>query len=154
MKSIPACGLLSAALLFATACDSLDTSSQSKSVDPKVLQGAADAAGAQAAAPVDLGRLLAGIQDGPTAEAAKGPLTAALPQLQSALAGAKAGGEAAGAGSAEAGAGANKMVQDVLAKFGLGAGTVDTITGLLGNPAVKSAIGPLLDQLKGLLPSM
>lgn len=38
------------------------------------------------------------------------------------------------------------MAQNTLAKFGLGGGTVDTITGLLGNSAVKSAIRPLLDQ--------
>ena len=105
------------------------------------------APGAMNAGGVDIGKLLGGITDAPTANAAKGPLEGAIAQLKNALAGANAG----SGGSADM---AKKLTGDVLAKFGLGAGTMDTITSLMNNAAVKSAIGPMLEQLKSLIPAM
>ena len=154
MKSLLA-GRFGCLLVFTAACDALGNST-TKSVDPNALPGAAGAAANGAEVPsVDLGKLLGGITDGPTAAAAKGPLEAALGQLKNALAGAdaKAKVESAASGADPVSSG-KQMAMDVLAKFGLGAGTVDTITGLLDNPAVKSAIGPMLEQLKGMIPAM
>lgn len=112
-----------------------------------------DAAAAQAAPTIDLGKLLGGITDGNTATAAKSPLESAVAQLKTALAGADAKAKVdAAAGNADASAG-KKMVDDVLAKFGLGGETVGQITALLQNEQVKAVLGPTLEQLKSLLPA-
>ena len=117
-----------------------------------------DAAGveppqAPAAPTIALGKLLGGIPDGGTATAAKSPLESAIAQLKAALAGADAKAKVdAAAGNADASAG-KKLVDEVLAKFGLGSGTVGQITALLQNEQVKAVLGPTLEQLKSLLPA-
>jgi hypothetical protein len=123
--TIPACGLLGGG------------NEPTKSVAP----------GAMNAGSVDIGKLLGGITDGATANAAKGPLEGAIAQLKNALSGATAN----AGGSADM---AKKMAGDVLAKFGIGAGTLGTITNLMNNEAIKGAIGPMLAQLKSLIPAM
>ena len=105
------------------------------------------APGAMNAGGVDIGKLLGGIKDGATANAAKGPLEGAIAQLKNALSGANAN----AGGSADM---AKKLAGDVMAKFGLGAGTLGTITSLMSNDAIKGAIGPMLAQLKSLIPAM
>jgi hypothetical protein len=100
---------------------------------------------------VDLGKLLAGIKDGPSAQAAKSPLEAGIAQLKTALAGAK---QPAAGGTTGAAGGANNMVADVLAKFGLGSGSLGVINALMQNQAVTAAIGPALQSLKSLIPAM
>jgi hypothetical protein len=90
---------------------------------------------------VDVNKLLASITDGPTAEAAKGPLDSVVASLKG----------LAGGAVAEATTGAKKIGADTLAKYGISGETLGMITGLLGNPAVTSVIGPTLNQLKGLL---
>lgn len=142
------------ALFLFTACSLLGGGNEvpTKSVDPSAMQAEAQAA---AKAPsIDLGKLLGGITDTSSATAAKSPLENAVAQLKSALAGAdaKAKVEAAAGGSADA-SGGKKMVDEVLAKFGLGSGTVAQITSLLQNEQVKAVLGPTLEQLKGLLPA-
>jgi hypothetical protein len=104
---------------------------------------------------VDIGALLAGITDGPSAATAKGPLASAIGGLETALAGAgaKAKVDTAAAGGGDAASNAKKMAGEVLSKFGLGAGTGDTIGKLLDNAAVKSAIGPTLERLQQMLPN-
>ena len=108
------------------------------------------------AAEFDLVKLLGGVTDGASAEAAKGPLETGIGALKKALAGADAKAKLDGAagGNTDTAGTAKKMASDVLAKFGLGAGTVDSIAKLLDNPAVKSAIGPMLEQLQGMIPAM
>jgi hypothetical protein len=119
-----------------------------KSVDPAAIAGEAPAAPT-----IDLGKLLGGITDGGTATAAKSPLESAIAQLKAALAGADAKAKVdAAAGNADASAG-KKLVDEVLAKFGLGSGTVGQITALLQNEQVKAVLGPTLEQLKSLLPA-
>ncbi len=100
---------------------------------------------------VDIGSLLGGITDQPSAEAAKAPLESAVPQLQTALDAANAKGKLDQAAGTTDAAGVSSMLDGVLAKFGLGAGTVDQIGALLQNEQVKSVLGPTLEQLKGLL---
>lgn len=112
-----------------------------------------DAAAAPAAPSIDLGKLLGGITDGSTATAAKSPLESAVAQLKTALAGADAKAKVdAATGNADA-SGGKKMVDEVLAKFGLGGETVGQITALLQNEQVKAVLGPTLEQLKSLLPA-
>lgn len=119
-----------------------------KSVEPSAIPGAAPAAPT-----IDLGKLLAGITDGGTATAAKSPLESAVAQLKAALAGADAKAKVdAATGNADA-AGGKKLVDEVLAKFGLGGETVGQITALLQNEQVKAVLGPTLEQLKSLLPA-
>ncbi|MBL9079389.1 MAG: hypothetical protein JNL08_17945 [Planctomycetes bacterium] len=106
---------------------------------------------AAAAAPAqsfDINKILAGIKDQPTAEAAKGPLEGAIASLKSLVGG---GAAAPTEGATEASGGMKQLGSDVLAKFGIDGATIGTITGLLQNPAVAGAIGPLLNQLKGLI---
>lgn len=108
-----------------------------------------DAAAAVAPAQsFDVNKILGGIKDKPTADAAKGPLEGAIASLKTLM-----GGKAAPAtgGAADATAGMKKLGADVLAKFGIDGTTLGTITGLLQNPAVAGAIGPVLNQLKGLI---
>lgn len=112
-----------------------------------------DAAATPAAPTIDLGKLLAGITDGNTATAAKSPLESAVAQLKTALAGADAKSKVdAATGNADA-SGGKKLVDEVLAKFGLGGETVGQITALLQNEQVKAVLGPTLEQLKSLLPA-
>lgn len=112
-----------------------------------------DTTAAPAAPTVDLGKLLAGITDGTSATAAKSPLESAVEQLKAALAGADAKAKVeAATGRADA-AGGKQLVDDVLAKFGLGGETVSQITALLQNEQVKAVLGPTLEQLKSLLPA-
>lgn len=123
-----------------------------KSVEPGAMAGAAPAAPANAPA-IDLGKLLAGITDGGTATAAKSPLESAVEQLKAALAGADAKTKVdAATGNADA-AGGRKLVDEVLAKFGIGGETVGQITALLQNEQVKAVLGSTLEQLKSLLPA-
>jgi hypothetical protein len=113
---------------------------------------------ATAAPSVDIAKLLGGVTDGPSAEAAKGPLEGAIAALKTALAGATAGAKAeaatTGATPEQTESKVKQVTTDVLTKFGLGADSAGMIGGLLGNPAVVGAIGPLLEQLKGMLPAM
>ncbi len=112
-----------------------------------------DAAAAPAAPTIDLGKLLGGITDGDTATAAKSPIESAVAQLKAALSGANAKAQVdAATGNADA-AGGKKLVDEVLAKFGLGGETVGQITALLQNEQVKAVLGPTLEQLKSLLPA-
>lgn len=92
---------------------------------------------------IDVNKLLAGITDGPTAEAAKGPLDAVIASLKSMTDGAVA----------DATTGAKKLSTDALAKYGITGETMGMITSLLANPTVSSLIGPTLNQLKSLLPT-
>lgn len=89
----------------------------------------------------DVNQLLAGITDGPSAEAAKGPLDAIVASLKGVTAGAVA----------DATSGVKKLGADTLAKYGINGETMGMINGLLANPAVSSLIGPTLNQLKGLI---
>jgi hypothetical protein len=99
-----------------------------------------------AAGAIDVNKLLGGITDGPSAEAAKGPLDAAIASLKGML--------TTGDGTtAEASGGMKQLGTDALAKFGISGDTLGMITGLLANPAVASVIGPTLNQLKSLLPT-
>jgi hypothetical protein len=154
MKPLLSVSFASLLLLTTTACSMFGGDQPTKSVAPGAMGGAGKAA---AEAPAfDIGKLLGGIKDGPTATAAKGPLEGAIAQLKNALAGAKAQSETAGAGAsgADMATMAKKMANDVLTKFGISSQTVTTITSLLQNPAIASVIGPALDQLKGLIPAM
>ncbi|MBL8729839.1 MAG: hypothetical protein JNM25_15535 [Planctomycetes bacterium] len=90
---------------------------------------------------VDVNKLLAGITDGVTAEAAKGPLDSVVASLKG----------MAGGAVADATSGVKKLGADTLAKYGITGETMGLITGLLDNPAVTAVIGPTLNQLKGLL---
>lgn len=112
-----------------------------------------DAAAAPVAPTIDLGKLLGGITDSNTASAAKSPLESAVAQLKTALAGADAKAKIdATTGNADA-SGGKKLVDEVLAKFGIGGETVGQITALLQNEQVKAVLGPTLEQLKSLLPA-
>lgn len=109
-----------------------------------------DATAAAAAAPAksfDVNKILGSIKDKPTAEAAKGPLEGAIASLKSMMGGTTG----TSGGAADASSGMKKLGADVLAKFGINGDTMNMITGLLGNPAVSGAIGPVLNQLKGLI---
>lgn len=108
-----------------------------------VVNKAPEAAAAPSVA--DLGKVLAGIKDGPTAEAAKAPLAAIVQQLEAAK---KAAPAAAGT---EALSGLGKLAGDAAAKLGVSAETTKQITALLDNPSVKAVIGPTLEKLQGLL---
>lgn len=112
-----------------------------------------DATATPAAPTVDLGKLLAGITDGSTATAAKSPLESAVEQLKAALAGADAKAKVDTATGRADAAGGAKLVDEVLAKFGLGGETVGQITALLQNEQVKAVLGPTLEGLKSLLPA-
>ncbi len=89
----------------------------------------------------DVNKLLAGITDAKTAEAAKGPLDAVVASLKG----------LAGGAVADASTGAKKLSADTLAKYGITGETMGLISGLLATPAVSSLIGPTLNQLKGLI---
>ena len=92
----------------------------------------------------DLGKILATIKDGPTAEAAKGKLDALVQQLQTAKA-------AVPPVAKDSLGGLGKLATDAAAKTGVGTEVVRQITALLEIPAVKAAIGPTLEKLQGLL---
>lgn len=102
---------------------------------------------------VDIGAMLGGITDQPSAEAAKSPLEAAVTQLKTALGAAETAAKVEQTAGTTDAAGARSMLDGVLAKFGLGAGTADQITALLQNDQVKAVLGSTLEQLKGLLPT-
>lgn len=132
--------LLLTSLLLATtfaACGSMSTDAANNTANA-----------AAATKSFDVNKLLGGISDKPTAEAAKGPLEAVVAQLKGLMGGAS---NPAAGGAADASTGMKKLSTDVLAKFGISGDTVGMITGLLGNPAVSGAIGPVLNQLKGLI---
>ena len=114
---------------------------------PAAAAPAPDKAPAPVAAPsvADLGKLLGGIKDGATAEAAKAQLDALVNQLQTTKNATPANAATEGLGSL------GKLAGDAATKLGVSADTVKQITTLLGNPAVKSAIGPTLEKLQGLL---
>lgn len=95
--------------------------------------------------------MLGGITDQPWAEAAKAPLESAVPQLQTALDAANAKGRLDQAAGTTDAAGVRSMLDGVLAKFGLGAGTVEPDRCTAADEQVKSVLGPTLEQLKGLL---
>lgn len=113
----------------------------------------AAAGNAQQPAPVeapkveDLGKVLGGITDGPTAQAAKSKIESLIQQLKAAKNVATSGqlggdlGKIAGAAAAKAGV-------DLTA---LKAEAKKQVDSLLGNASIKAAIGPTLEQLKGLL---
>lgn len=103
---------------------------------------ATTSAAAGAMGGIDVNKLLAGITDGKSAEAAKGPLDSVVASLK---------GMVGGGGAADATTGTKKLSSDALAKFGISADTMGLITSLLGNPAVTAVIGPTLNQLKGLI---
>jgi len=106
----------------------------------------ADSSAVAAATNFDVNKILGGIKDKPTADAAKSPLEGAVAALKNMMSGNQATG-----GTADASSGAKKLGADVLAKFGIDASTLGTIKGLLDNPAIAGAIGPVLNQLKGLI---
>lgn len=107
----------------------------------------ATAAAASATKSFDINKILGGITDKPSAEAAKGPLESAVASLKGML----GTDSAAGGAPAEASGGMKKVSADVLATFGVTGDTMGMITGLLGNPAVTAVIGPVLNQLKGMI---
>lgn len=95
----------------------------------------------------DLGTILGGITDGPTATAAKSKLEAVIASVKSA---------ASAATSGQLGADLSKLAGTAAAKAGvdmagLKAAALKQVEGLLSNPAIKSAIGPTLEQLVPLL---
>lgn len=102
---------------------------------------------------VDIGALLGGITDQASAEKAKSPLETAVAQLKTALGTAETQAKVEQTAGTTDAAGARSMLDGVLAKFGLGAGTADQITALLQNEQVKAVLGSTLEQLKGLLPT-
>lgn len=102
---------------------------------------------------VDIGALLGGIADQASAEAAKSPLDTAVAQLKTALGAAEAKAQVEQAAGTTDAAGARSMLDGVLARFGIGAGTADQIAALLQNDQVKAVLGSTLEQLKGLLPT-
>lgn len=93
----------------------------------------------------DLGKLLGGIKDAATAEAAKAPLDAIVQQLQTTKS------VAPGAVTPDSLGGLGKLAGDAAAKLGVSADTMKQITTLLDNPSVKAVIGPTLEKLQGLL---
>ncbi len=109
-----------------------------------LLTPACEMLGGDTAAAPNITELLAGITDMQSAEQAKAPLESAVSQLQSALS------SKMGAGTESGGS----MVDSVLAQFGITPETKNMITGLLGNDAIRGAIGPTLETLQGLLPAM
>ena len=139
MKPVLKLALAATSLLLATtpACNAIGADGQ--------------ASAASAMGQVDIDQILAGITDGASAQAAKGPLDGAVAQLQQALAGAQ--GEAEGA-TASGGGMANQAVAGVMAQFGISAETTAMITDLLAQPAVKEVLGATLTQLQGLIPAM
>lgn len=94
---------------------------------------------------IDVDALLGSVTDAESAAAAKGPLEAVLAQLKGLL-------PTGGAAATDASGGASSLPHDILAKFGIGPGTVDTIMSLLGNEAIAGVIGPVLSELKALIP--
>lgn len=100
-----------------------------------------------AAGSIDINQLLGGITDAKSAEAAKGPLDAAIASLKGMLT------NTAGTAATEASGSLKQLGADTLAKLGINSDTMGLVTGLLNNPAVTSVIGPALTQLKSLLPT-
>lgn len=144
-------------LLTLAACGALDNAARpDANLDPNALQEQAANAASTAELPtVDLGSMLGGVTDQASAEAAKNPLTDAVGKLQAALDGAKAKtnleSTAGATGATGAAGGTSNWSNDVLAKFGIGSGTVDQIRSLLANEQVKAVLGPTLEKLQGLL---
>ena len=103
---------------------------------PGAVPANTDVAAAAAVAKVqgtvtDLGKTLAGITDGATAEKAKPALEGQVKTL--------------GAQLNDAGASAKTQIELLLKPV------LDQVNGLLGNADVKKVIGPVLEQLKGLV---
>jgi hypothetical protein len=113
---------------------------------PAAAQPAAAAAGELQPTVENLGKILGGITDAPTAVAAKGKLETILGSLKS----------AADAVKGQFGGDLSKVAGGIAAKAGVDLGAIKTaallkVDGLLANAAIKSAIGPTLEQLKGYL---
>ncbi|MCC6782426.1 MAG: hypothetical protein IT457_06255 [Planctomycetes bacterium] len=131
-------------LFTALACFSACTSEAGASITPTNVAG-------------EITKLLTGITDGKTAEAAKGQLETLTGSLGKALEGLKSAGEAAkGSGEGLAGA-AGDLAKKALDSFTPELktafnGITEQITRLLGIADVKTAIGPMLEKLKALLP--
>ncbi|MBM4062935.1 MAG: hypothetical protein FJ265_17845 [Planctomycetes bacterium] len=113
----------------------------------------AQPAAAQPAAAADLqptvenlGKILTGITDGPTAQAAKSKLDTIIGSLKSAAEAAK--GQLGGDLGKLAGAAAAKAGVDLGA---IKAAALQQVDKLLANDAIQGAIGPTLEQLKGYL---
>jgi hypothetical protein len=102
---------------------------------------------ASAMGSIDINQLLGGITDTKSAEAAKGPLDAALASLKGMVS------NTTGAAATEATGSLKQLGTDTLAKFGISGETLGMVTGLLQNPAITAVIGPALNQLKNLLPT-
>jgi hypothetical protein len=141
MKTLLLSSLACLPFAFLPACAS---NAPTKSVAP----------GAMSAMP-DIGKMLAGIKDVGTANAAKGPLEAAIGQLKNAMGGipAQAQQQAAASGG-DLGGITKQLTGSLLSSFGLGAGTMGVINTLMGNGGIAGALGPALSSLKGLLPAM
>lgn len=89
----------------------------------------------------DLQKTLGGITDGATAQGAKATLDTLVDKVKAAVGDLGGIQKLLDGALGQAGASASGVVQSVLKQ----------IDGLLANEQVKAAIGPVLDQLKGLL---
>lgn len=130
--------LCSSLLLCLSACG--DKAAAASTEAGKLLNQAAEAAKnlpalASATSTVtDLGKMLGGITDGATADKAKAGLTSLVGALKSQL--------GALGGITKLSEGGGKGVLE---------GAVDQVGKLMNNPEIMKAIGPVLEQLKGLL---
>lgn len=147
MKNI-ACTLLISSLLLVPACTK---ESAAASLPPgaapqqtPTAPAAGKAAPAATPAIADLPKVLAGIKDAASAEAAKGPLEGIVQQLEAAK-------SKAAAAPAAAGTDLGKLAGETATKLGISPDTVAQVTALLANPAIKAVIGPTLEKLQGLL---
>lgn len=141
MKILLISSLACLPLLLLPACQS---QTPTKSVAP----------GAMSAMP-DIGKLLAGVKDVSTANAAKGPLDAAIGKLKDALGGIP--GQAQQQVNATGGdlkSITSSLTSNLLSSFGLGAGTMSVLNSLMGNASIAGVLGSSLTQLKNLLPGM
>lgn len=144
--------ILSLSLLFAACGDSTAAAGTNPLADAakeagKALGGLADAAKQTEAAKTafgalgDLQKALAGITDGASATAAKAKLEGLVGKLGVSMQDLRGGQLAEKVKAALGGADLNGLMKTVTDKVGA----------LLGNEQVKSAIGPVLEQLKGLI---
>jgi hypothetical protein len=137
--------LLAAACTKESAAATPGTATPQTPSAPAAAQPAAQPAAPTATASVaDLPKVLAGIKDAATAEAAKAPLDAILQQLQAAK-------SAAGTAPAVTGTDLGKLAGDAATKLGASPEIVAQLGALLENPAIKAVIGPTLEKLQGLL---
>jgi hypothetical protein len=140
MKTLLLGSLACLPFLFLSACES---NAPSKTVAPGAM------------AMPDIGKLLGNVTDVASANAAKGPLEAAIGQLKNAMGGIgnQAKQQAATSGGDVASI-TKQLTGNLLSSFGLGAGTMGVLNSLMGNSGIAGVLGPALSSLKGLMPAM